>query len=309
VIFLRIAITGATGFIGSYLSGYFSHRGDLILHIVRTKQQDTMIPRSYWDPNVGDIDKQALEGYDVFIHLAGENISARRWSQPQKDRILMSRVKGTRLLCETLAHLTKPPQVLLSASAIGYYGNQSASVALDEQSPKGNDFLAEVTAEWEAASQSAQQAGIRVVHMRLGVVLSGEGGALAKMLPAFRLGMGGKIGQGKQIMSWIALPEIPHIIDFIVQQPSISGPVNLVSPYPVSNEEFTKTLGAVLCRPTPFSIPPSLLRFLLGEMADVLLIHGNQVFPHKLQENKYSFLYPSLSQALSDVLGKGKRVC
>ncbi|SFX55610.1 hypothetical protein SAMN04487866_11181 [Thermoactinomyces sp. DSM 45891] len=304
---MKIAITGCTGLIGTELTKYFKSQGDHVVEIIRVKKEDGKRSTVYWNPDQGVVETDKLEGCDVLIHLAGENISSRRWDDKQKERILMSRTRGTTVLCHALSRLKQPPKVLLSASAIGYYGNHPASIILNEQSTKSNDFLAKVISEWESATQSAKEAGIRVVHMRFGIVLSEKGGALAKMLLPFRLGMGGRIGDGKQIMSWIALEEIPLIVQFLIKQESITGPVNIVSPYSVSNQEFTSMLGKVLHRPTILPLPAFVLRVLFGEMADSLLIKGSKVIPRKLQESGYSFAYPDLHNAFTRIFGNKKK--
>ncbi|TCP62738.1 TIGR01777 family oxidoreductase [Baia soyae] len=304
---MKIAITGCTGLIGTELTKYFKGQGDHVVEVIRVKKEDSNRSTMYWNPDQGVMETDKLEGCDVFIHLAGENISSRRWDNKQKERILTSRTRGTTVLCNALSRLKQPPKVLLSASAIGYYGNHPASITLDEQSTKSNDFLAEVISEWESATQPAKEAGVRVVHMRFGIVLSEKGGALAKMLLPFQLGMGGRIGDGKQIMSWVALEEIPLIVQFLIQQESITGPVNIVSPYSVSNQEFTNTLGKVLHRPTILPLPAFLLRVLFGEMADPLLVNGCNVIPRKLQESGYSFAYPHLHNTLTRIFGNKEK--
>jgi len=299
---MRIAITGSTGLIGTALVEWFSKNGHSITRIVRDSHPSGANRCVVWDPNQRRIDAAALEGHDVVIHLAGESIASGRWTAERKARIRDSRIQGTSLISETLAKLSHRPRVLLSASAIGYYGNRDPNETLDESSKPGSGFLAEVCSQWEQATAPAQAAGIRVVNMRFGIVLSSRGGALAKMLPPFKLGVGGKIGSGNQIMSWIALDEIPTAVSHLIANEALSGPVNFVSPNPVSNAEFTRVLGRVLSRPTIFPVPALAAKIMFGEMADELLLGGARVIPKKLQESGYKFTYPNLEQALKQVL-------
>jgi uncharacterized protein (TIGR01777 family) len=248
----------------------------------------------------GTIDASALEGVDAVVHLAGENI-AQRWTSSQKAKIRDSRIKGTQLLCETLARLSSPPKVLVSASAIGYYGDRGEQI-LTEDSPLGRGFLAEVCRGWEAATEPARQRGLRVVPLRFGVVLSPAGGALAKMLPPFRLGLGGMVGSGRQYMSWIALDDVVGAIQHAIVTDTLQGPTNAVAPQAVTNQEFTKTLGKALGRPTVFPLPAFAARLMFGEMADELLLASTRVQPAKLLGSGYRFRYPELEDALRHVL-------
>jgi uncharacterized protein (TIGR01777 family) len=249
------------------------------------------------------IDAGGLEGLDAVVHLAGENIAARRWNAEQKALIRDSRVQGTKLLCETLAKLQRPPRVLISASAIGYYGDQGDR-ELTEESPSDSGFLPEVCREWEGATEAAKKAGIRVVQLRFGVILSPGGGALSKMLTPFRLGMGGRIGNGRQWMSWIALDDVVGCIHHALATDSLHEPVNAVAPRPVTNREFTKTLGKVLWRPTLFPMPGFVARLAFGEMANDLLLASTRVLPRALLDSGYRFLYGDLESALRHLLGK-----
>jgi len=235
--------------------------------------------------------------------LAGENIAAGRWSAKQKDKIRESRVNGTKLLCETLAGLEQKPQVLVSASAIGFYGDRG-NEELTEESSVGTGFLPEVCQAWEAATEPAKQAGIRVVNLRIGVVLSKDGGALQKMLLPFKLCAGGIVGNGKQYWSWIGLTDLVGVICHALPSESVSGPVDAVAPNTVTNHEFTKTLGAVISRPTIFPLPAFVARIMLGEMADGLLLASARVLPNQLQASGYEFRYPDLRAALAHELGK-----
>ena len=300
---MNIAITGSTGLIGSAVTEYFRGLGHKVTRICRP---DSEIPPDepviQWDIRSKDICTPDLAGQDIFIHLAGANIAAQKWSTEYKEVITNSRVDGTRLLCQLLAKLKFPPKVVCSASAVGFYGTHVPSDCLDESSTIGVDFLSGVCDQWEKATQSAQQAGIRIVHLRFGVVLSPKGGALAKMLLPFRLGLGGPIGSGKQMMSWIALDEIPHIIKHLIDNENITGAVNIVSPQAVSNYEFTKVLGKVIRRPTIFPLPFFAVKSLFGEMGETLLLGGQKVIPKKLVDSGYTFKYESLEEALKGCL-------
>jgi len=254
-----------------------------------------------WDPAGGAIDAGRLSGVDAVIHLAGENVAAGRWTPARKTRIRDSRVRSTRLLAETLAQIPRPPRVLLSASATGYYGDRGGEV-LREDSPPGTGFLADVCREWEAATESARQAGIRVVHMRFGVVLSLGGGLLVRVLPVFRLGLGGPLGSGRQYVSWIAMDDLLDAVLHLLACDSVSGPVNLVAPGPVTNAEFTKALGRTLSRPTLFAVPAAVLRAAFGEMADDALLASTRAEPARLLASGYAFRFADLGDALRHLL-------
>jgi uncharacterized protein len=299
---MKIAVTGSTGLVGSALVPFLTTGGHQVVRIVRSNGGVTEEAVS-WDPSSGRIDASRLEGLDAVVHLAGENIAARRWNAAQKARIRDSRVQGTKLFCETLARLKHPPSVLVSASAIGFYGNRDDE-GLSEVSPSGTGFLADVCREWEAATELAVGAGIRVVHLRFGVILSPRGGALATMLTPFRLGLGGRLGNGRQWMSWISLDDAVGSIYHALCSDHLRGPANAVAPNPVTNLEFTKTLGKVLGRPTIFPMPGFMARLAFGEMADDLLLASTKVLPRALLDSGYSFLHPNLEGALRHVLGK-----
>ncbi|HYY41835.1 MAG TPA: TIGR01777 family oxidoreductase, partial [Pyrinomonadaceae bacterium] len=242
-------------------------------------------------------------GHDAAVHLAGEPIAAGRWTDAKKQRIRESRTLSTRLLAETLARLQTQPRVLVCASAIGYYGDRGAEV-LTEASAPGQDFLSDVCREWEAAAEPARAAGLRTVHLRFGVVLSKEGGALAQMLTPFQLGIGGQIGNGRHYMSWLALDDAVGMIEYALADEKLAGAVNAVAPQPVTNSEFAKTLGRVLGRPTLLPMPAFALRLALGEMAKALLLSSARVEPARLQAAGYQFKYPQLEGALRHVLHK-----
>ena len=294
---MRILVSGSSGLVGSALVPFLTTSGHSVTRLVRSAPGKE---EGRWDPAAGTIDAGGLEGHDAVVHLAGENI-AERWTPERKARIKDSRVKGTRLLAETLGRLAQPPKVLVAASAIGYYGDRGDAL-LREDSTSGSGFLAEVAREWEAATAAAATKGIRVVNLRIGVVLSPRGGALAKMLLPFKLGLGGVVGSGKQHWSWVAIDDLLGSILFALNTDTLKGPVNAVSPKPVTNYEFTKTLGRVLKRPTIFPMPASAARFAFGEMADELLLSSTRVDPTKLVAAGYQFRFPELEGALRQVL-------
>ncbi|HEX9759711.1 MAG TPA: TIGR01777 family oxidoreductase [Candidatus Acidoferrales bacterium] len=294
---MKVLVSGSSGLVGSALLPYLTTGGHAVTRLVRTS---TGKNEAQWDPVGGTIDAAALEGHDAVVHLAGESI-AQRWTPESKARIRDSRVKGTRLLAEALARLAQPPKVLVAASAVGYYGDRGDAL-LREDSASGSGFLAEVAREWEAATAPATAKGIRVVNLRIGVVLSPRGGALAKMLLPFKLGAGGVVGSGKQHWSWVALDDLLGIILFAATTDSLKGPVNAVSPTSVTNYEFTKTLGRVLRRPTIFPMPAFAARLVLGEMVDELLLSSAKVEPAKLTAAGYTFLFPELEGALRHLL-------
>jgi uncharacterized protein (TIGR01777 family) len=294
---VRIAITGASGLLGSALIPALTADGWETIRLVRARPKGGEV---YWDPATGEIDAASLEGIEAVIHLAGASI-AERWTEEHKRRVLQSRQSGTSLIAETCAGLTRPPRTLVSASAVGIYGDRG-SQALTEADPPGSGFAAEVGKVWEAAAEPARMAGIRVVNLRFGIVLSANGGALGKMLPPFRLGLGGRMGSGAQWMSWIAIDDVVGVVRHALATATMAGPVNATAPNPVTNQEFTRTLGRVLGRPTPLPVPAFALRLLFGEMADELLLGGAKVIPEKLLQSGYGFRYPNLEEALRAVL-------
>lgn len=300
---LRIAITGANGMIGRQLIETLGTNGNRLTLLARKAfPVDKAHKISLWNPDQRNIDASELEGQDAVIHLAGKNIAAAHWNDSHKRGILESRIRSTELLSSTLADLKRPPRVLLSASAIGYYGNRPADQEVDESYPPGEGFMADVCQQWESASRPAEDAGIRVVHLRTGLVMSPSGGTLAKMLPLFRLGLGGKIGSGKQVMSWIALEEIPNITKHIIQNQNLTGPVNLVSPNPVTNAVFAKLLAKVLSRPALFGVPAIGAKLAFGEMAEELLLSGARIVPRKLLDSGYQFAFPELEDTFRRLL-------
>lgn len=295
-------VTGSTGFVGSALVRGLAARGHTVTRLVRSSSPPGA-EGVRWDPKSGAVDRHGLEGMSAVVHLAGENIAGGRWTRERKKRIRESRVAGTRLLVDSLCRLDRPPASLLCASAVGYYGDRGDEL-LREDSPPGRGFLSEVCRDWEAAADPAAGRGIRVVRLRIGMVLGRSGGALAAMLPVFRAGAGGRIGSGRQYVSWIALSDLVGVVEHVLATPSLEGAVNAVSPRPVSNREFAGTLGRVLGRPTVLFLPASLARLLLGEMADELLLSGQRVEPAKLLGSGYRFLHPELEGALRSLLGK-----
>lgn len=295
---MRIGISGSTGLVGSALVSYCASEGHPITRLVRSGTSSSDV---VWDPSRGQLDASRLEGLEAIVHLAGENIAGRRWNAEQKARIRDSRVLGTQLLSQALAGLRQPPRVLISASAIGFYGNRGDEM-LDEKSTSGQGFLPEVCHEWEAATQPAEKAGIRVVHLRFGIILSPKGGALAKMLTPFRLGLGGRLGNGSQWMSWLSLDDAVGCVYYALRTDGLSGPINAVAPTAVTNQEFTKTLGKVLRRPTIFPMPGFMARLAFGEMADELLLSSTRVAPRVLLGSGYRFRHANLDHALRSLL-------
>ena len=299
---MRVLVSGSRGLIGSSLVPFLAAEGHVVTRLVRgpARPGGAEVP---WGPQQGRLDPGMLEGHDGVVHLAGENLASGRWTPERKVELVDSRVKGTRLLAETLAGLTHPPKVMVCASAIGYYGDRSDEV-LTEKSSSGHGFLSDLCREWEAASAPAEEKGIRVVGLRFGVVLSPVGGALKKMLLPFRLGVGGRLGSGRQYMSWIVLDDVLVIVLRALTDDTLAGPVNAVSPGPVTNLDFTRTLGRVLMRPAVFPVPAFALRMVFGEMADETLLASNRVQPAKLQAAGFTFGHPDLEGALRHVLGK-----
>ena len=290
---MRIAVTGATGLIGSALVAHLRASGDDVVRISRqVKDADVT-----WSPSEGRLDPTALDGVDAVVHLAGAGIADHRWTDDYKRAIRDSRSEGTTLIASTIAGMAHPPAVLLSGSAVGIYGARGDEL-LDETSAPGTGFLADVCVAWEAATAPAADAGVRVAHLRSGVVLSGDGGALKKQLPLFKFGLGGKMGSGEQWQSWISIDDEVGAIVHLLSS-TVSGPVNLTAPNPVTNAEFTDTLGTAVHRPTMLPIPKFGPRLLLGaELAENLLFTGQRVVPRVLTDDGYEFRHPDLADAL-----------
>jgi uncharacterized protein (TIGR01777 family) len=299
---MRVLVTGSSGLIGRELVAELGRQGHQTTRLVRRPAAGAGEAR--WDPSAGTIDAAALEGHDAAVHLAGAGIGDHKWSDDHKRAVLDSRVQGTGLLARTLAQLDQPPKVLASGSAVGYYGYESDQ-PMTEASPKGSGFLADVVAAWEEAAAPAQDAGIRTVRLRSGVVLTAKGGALKKQLLPFKLGAGGRLGDGQQWLSWISLDDEVAAIIHLLTAESTSGPVNVTSPQPVTNKEFTATLAKVLKRPAFMPVPTPALHALFGkEMTREMLLGGQRVLPARLQESGYTFAHPGLEGALRHTLGR-----
>ena len=281
---MNILLSGSNGLIGSALKTSLENEGHNV----------TRLSRNFDDPI-------NFEGINAVIHLAGENIAQGRWTDAKKSEIKKSRLNGTKKLSEQLAASSHKPSIFISSSATGFYGDKE-DIILDENSSQGSGFLPEVCVEWEKSTFAAEQAGIRTVHIRTGIVLSKKGGALKKMLPPFKFGGCGILGSGNQYMSWISLEDEINAIIFILNNSSLSGPINLTAPHPVNNKEFTKILGEVLKRPTILPLPSFIARFLFGEMADAILLTGNRVLPNKLIDAGFTFTHSKLDEALKDII-------
>ena len=296
---MKVLISGSSGLVGKALAKSLTNDGHEVLRLVRRKPATAA--EIEWHPNQGGLDAERLQGIDAVVHLAGESIASGRWTDEKKRAIRESRVKGTSLLAESLAQASTPPSVFISASAIGYYGNRGDEL-LTETSRHGDAFLAGVCIEWENATKPAVENGIRTVNARFGIILDENEGALAKMLTPFRMGIGGRVGDGRQWMSWVALDDVVNAAKFLITDTSTRGPVNFVSPSPVTNAEFTKTLGRVLSRPTFFPVPEFAARLAFGEMADALLLASQRVKPAVLEEKGFKFGWPTLESALTHIL-------
>ena len=296
---LRVLVSGASGLIGGALRISLEGDGHEVVRLVR--RPPASAAEIAWDPGAGQIDAGALEGFDAVVHLSGESIGAGRWTAARRQRIRDSRVASTTLLCGALAGLDRPPAVLVSASAIGYYGNGDG--AADETAPVGDGFLSEVTAAWEQAAEPARAAGIRVAHARLGPVLSAEAGMLKRLLPVFRIGAGGVVGSGRQSISWIGLADAVGALHFLLDHGHAHGPFNVVAPQPATNREFTRSLAAVLRRPAFAPVPGIAIRLLFGEMGDQLILKGKAVVPARLTELGFRWREPTLEGALRRELG------
>jgi hypothetical protein len=291
---LRVALTGASGMIGSMLAPALAASGHQVVRIVRTAPASGEIR---WDPAGAGLDPAALRGVDAVVHLAGENIANGRWTEARKRVLLESRTRGTRLLAEAVVRAPDGPRVLVSASAIGYYGDRGEE-RLTEASPPGSGFLPELCAAWEAATAPAADAGVRVVRLRTGLVLRRTGGVLQRMLPPFQLGLGGRLGDGQQWMSWISSADLTGAYRYVLEE-SMSGPVNAVAPGVVRNRDFTEALGEALHRPTVLAVPAAAIRLAFGQMADEAILASAQVLPLELQRAGYRFQHPALADALA----------
>ena len=299
---MTIAVSGGSGLVGTSLIPVLTTGGHRVRRLVRGEPAPSK-QEIGWDPAGGRLNPAELEGVDAVVHLGGESIASGRWNASKRQRIRDSRVESTGLLAKTLTQLRKPPKVLLCASATGYYGDRGEEILTEKAGP-GEGFLAGVCQEWEEAAGPAREAGIRVVHLRFGVVLSPKGGALHEMLPLFRLGLGGRLGSGKQYWSWIGIDDAIGIVDYALANEGLTGPVNVATPEPVTNREFTAILAKVLRRPALFPAPAAALRVALGPMADELLLASARVIPEQLLESGYEFRNKDLESALRHLLGK-----
>ncbi|WP_119066548.1 TIGR01777 family oxidoreductase [Rubrobacter indicoceani] len=301
---MKILVSGAGGLVGTELTRELKAAGHSITALSTSQPSSPETIR--WDPTRGQVDASRLEGFDAVVHLAGESIVGsnpvtERWTEAKKAKIMNSRRDGTTLLANTLAGLSDKPEVLVSASAVGYYGSRGNELLTEESAP-GDDFLAGVCRVWELSADAARNAGIRVVHPRIGIVLSKNGGALASTLPIFKLGLGGKVGDGKQFWSWVALTDLAGSIHHAIENDSVEGPVNIGSPNPMTNAEYTEVLGDVLGRPTLLPLPAPVARVVLGEVADALLLSSARMQPRALENTGYTFRHPELRGALRSIL-------
>ena len=299
---LNILISGASGLVGSVLMPFLTTGGHRVMQLVRRHPNEKK-GEIYWDPAAGKLDLGDANKIDAVIHLSGENIGEGRWSPQKKRRIIDSRVDTTRLIAKTIAGMKTPPKVFLCASAIGYYGDRG-DVLCDESDGPGRDFISDVCHQWETSTGAAARAGIRTVHLRIGIVLSPRGGALGKLLPPFRMGIGGKIGSGRQYMSWISIDDAVEAIHHAMCDERIAGPVNLVSPHPATNLEFSRTLAAVLSRPAYFTVPKTAIDLVFGEMGRETILSSTRVRPGILTTAGYIYRHPDLETALRHLLGK-----
>ena len=297
---LRIVISGASGFLGGSLAAHFSSAGHRVQRLVRRPPRPGE-EEIGWEPARGEVDSASLEGVDALVNLSGENLAGGRWTKTRKTALWDSRVNLTRLLAETIAKLKKRPRVFVSASAVGFYGNRGAE-PLDEASPPGQGFFPDLCMAWEDATEPARLAGVRVVNLRLGPVLSARGGALPKMLLPFRFGLGGRLGNGNQVWSWIGLEDLLAVVGAVIEIPAFSGPVNAVAPNPSTNAELTRTLARVLRRPAVFPLPAAAVRLMFGEMGENLLLQGAHVLPKTLAEQGFQFRQGELESALRSEL-------
>ncbi|KAA0139241.1 TIGR01777 family protein [Gimesia chilikensis] len=299
---MKVLISGSSGLVGSALCQRLEAEPDYeIVRLVRKQSPDTQQTSVVWNPAEGQLEPQAFDGVDVVVHLGGVNIAGKRWSPEVKQKIFNSRFQSTSLLASQLATLEQKPSVFLCASAVGFYGDRGEE-RLDEASPRGEGFLADVCQAWEQATQPAQDAGIRVVNMRFGMILDRKGGALGQMLTPFKMGVGGRLGSGKQYWSWIALPDVINALQFCLNHSELAGPVNFVAPDEVTNLEFTKTLGKVLSRPTCLPVPAWGVKTAFGEMGQELMLTSARAVPKKLTEAGFQFQYPQLEDAFRSVL-------
>jgi len=301
---MKILITGSSGFVGSELYSFFSHYNHDVIRLIRPGSKALSGTCIQADLENNNFNLTDLEGFDVIIHLAGENITDKKWTEKQKKKIFDSRVLSTKNLSEAIANLENPPTLFITASAIGYYGDRPDEYINESSVSIKGDFLSDTCKEWELATQAASSRGVRTINARFGIVVGAGGGMVAKLKPVFNLGLGGVIGSGKQLMSWIAVDDLVYAINYIIHNESISGPVNFTAPKSVTNQEFTKSFAKLLKRPMFMHIPSFALKMIMGEMADSLLLASCRVKPNKLIENGYEFAYPEIQDALKVALNK-----
>jgi len=296
---ITVAIAGASGFLGSAFARYLTSEGHTVRRIGRASSRGADFQ---WDLEAGRLDPAALDGADAVVNFVGENI-AQRWTREHKRAILTSRVRSTEVLAKTMAAVRSPPRVFLATSAIGIYGSRGDEV-LDESSAPGTGFLADVVRQWEQAASPARDAGVRLVHPRLGLVMHPDGGVLAKLIPVFNIGGGGRIGRGGQWMSWIAMHDTMRALELLMATDSMSGAVNVCAPNPATNAQFSHTLGEVLHRPALATVPEFAVKLMFGEMGEETLLSGQRVMPKCLLEAGFRFEYPDLAPALRHELGR-----
>jgi hypothetical protein len=296
----KIVITGASGVLGAALVPFLCTQGHSVKRMIRKMPEQP--DEAFWNPYHQEIDKQAFENIDTVIHLAGEYIGEGRWTPQKKKRIVGSRVKGTQFLAHTLCNLKKPPKTLICASAIGYYGNRGEEI-LTESSSKGSGFVSDVCEQWEKAAKPAIDAGIRVVFLRIGIVLTPRGGALERLLPVFKSGLGLTLGDGNQVISWISEDDFLGVVNHVIHHKKISGPVNVTSPHPVSQRDFSKSLANIFENPFSIRIPKWIITPIYGQMGNEVILSGNNAMPDKLMATNYSFLHPKLEDAFQHLLG------
>ncbi len=297
----QVVVSGASGLLGTALTELLSANGHEVIRLVRGKP--SVAGEVAWDPSAGKLDAEEVAGADAFVHLSGENVSEGRWSDERRKRIIDSRTQTTELIARTIAKMKKKPSVFVSASAIGFYGSRGDDL-LDETSPTGGDFLADVCRRWEAATAEASDAGVRTVRLRFGVVLSVRGGALAKLLPIFKMGLGGRVGDGRQYMSWVSMPDAIRASSFALTEDGLSGAVNVVAPNPVTNRELASTLGRVLGRPSFLPVPKVAIDVAFGEMGRETVLASQRVTPRKLLDTGFKFEHATLESALRFELGR-----
>jgi uncharacterized protein (TIGR01777 family) len=297
---MKVIISGASGLVGTALTKALRTEGHTVLHLVRTRNEVSS-GQIRWDPLSAHVDVPSLEGADVVVHLSGASISDGRWTPARKEILRSSRLDSTRVLVDSLARLRQKPRVFVSASAVGYYGNRGDEI-LTESSGPGNDFLSLLARDWEAEAIRAAQSGMRTVILRFGVILSPQGGALPQMIRPFRFGAGGRLGSGRQWMSWIALEDVIDIIRSSISDSEMSGAVNVVAPNPVQNSDFAHLVGRILHRPSLLPAPPFMLRLALGEMADALLLASQRAVPERLLQSGQPFKFAEIEPALRAML-------